>query len=64
VPNWFEDISDTLELKIKALEAYKTEMREWPHARSVEAVKHLAKWRGASVGFEAAESFIILRQLN
>ena len=64
VPNWFENISDTLELKIKALEAYKTEMREWPHARSVEAVKHLAKWRGASVGFEAAESFIILRQLN
>ena len=63
-PNWFEDISDTLELKIKALEAYESEMREWPHARSIEAVQHLAKWRGASVGFSAAESFMILRQLN
>jgi N-acetylglucosamine malate deacetylase 1 len=64
VPNWFENISETLELKIKALEAYESEMREWPHARSIEAVQHLAKWRGASVGFSAAESFMILRQLN
>ena len=55
VPNWFEDISETLELKIKALEAYKSEMRDWPHARSTKAVDHLARWRGASMGCEAAE---------
>ena len=42
IPNWFEDISDTFELKIKALESYQSEMREWPHARSFRAVKHLA----------------------
>ena len=29
-PNWFENISDTLELKIKALRAYQSEMCEWP----------------------------------
>ena len=63
VPNWFEDISDTLQLKIKALEAYQSEMRKWPHSRSIKAVKHLAHWRGASVGCEAAESFILLRKL-
>tara|TARA_B100000315_G_C14434011_1_gene521518 strand:+ start:97 stop:801 length:705 start_codon:yes stop_codon:yes gene_type:complete len=64
VPNWFEDISDTLELKIKALEIYQSEMREWPHARSIKAVDHLARWRGASVGCEAAEAFMATRVIN
>jgi LmbE family N-acetylglucosaminyl deacetylase len=63
-PNWFEDISDTLELKIKALEAYESEMREWPHARSIKALEHLARWRGASVGAEAAEAFMLERELR
>ena len=62
-PNWFVDISATLHLKIKALEAYRTEMRPWPHARSVEAVTHLAHWRGASVGVEAAEVFVVGRHI-
>jgi LmbE family N-acetylglucosaminyl deacetylase len=64
VPNFFEDISESLELKIKALEAYESEMREWPHARSIKAVEHLAKWRGASVGVEAAETFMLLREIH
>ena len=64
IPNWFEDISDTLELKIRALEVYETEMREWPHARSIKAVEHLARWRGASIGREAAEAFILERAIN
>jgi N-acetylglucosamine malate deacetylase 1 len=42
VPNWFEDISDILNLKIKALEAYKSEMLEWPHARSIKALGKMA----------------------
>ncbi len=64
VPNWFEDISDTLNLKIKALEAYKSEMRDWPHSRSTKAVEHLARWRGASVGVEAAEAFMLVREIR
>ncbi len=64
VPNWFEDISDTLELKIKALEAYESEMREWPHARSIKALEHLARWRGPSVGVKAAEAFMLIREIK
>ena len=64
VPNWFEDIADTLNLKVKALEAYKSEMRVWPHARSIKAVEHLARWRGASVGVEAAEAFMLVREIR
>ena len=64
VPNWFEDISETIELKIKALEAYQSEMREWPHVRSIQAVDHLARWREASIGCEAAEAFMLIRRLK
>ena len=62
-PNWFVNISDQWERKREALTAYASEMRNWPHARSLEAVEHLARWRGAQVGVEAAEAFCLLRQL-
>jgi LmbE family N-acetylglucosaminyl deacetylase len=62
-PNWFVDISETLNLKLKALKAYSSEMRSWPHPRSIKAVEHLNRWRGASVGMEAAEAFILGRNL-
>ena len=62
VPNWFEDISQTLELKVKALTMYERELREWPHPRSVKAIEHLAHWRGASCGVDAAEAFVLGRR--
>jgi LmbE family N-acetylglucosaminyl deacetylase len=63
-PNWFIDISDELKIKLKALNAYQSEMRDWPHSRSIDAVKYLAKWRGATVGVEAAEAFILGRKIT
>ena len=60
-PHLFEDITDYLTLKIKALKIYAMEMRDWPHPRSIEGVTHLAKWRGATVGVDSAESFIVNR---
>ena len=62
-PNWFVDISAQWLRKREALEAYASEMRPWPHARSIQAVEHLDRWRGAQVGVEAAEAFCLLRQL-
>jgi LmbE family N-acetylglucosaminyl deacetylase len=63
-PNWFVDISQTLTQKIAALEAYAAELRDWPHPRSLKAVQHLAHWRGATVGCDAAEAFVLARQLQ
>ena len=39
-------------------------MRQWPHPRSYNAVKYLAKWRGATIGVEEAEAFEIVRNIN
>lgn len=62
-PNWFVDISATLARKLAALEAYGDELRNWPHPRSRKGVEHLAHWRGATIGVDAAEAFILGRQL-
>ena len=62
-PNVFVDISATLDTKCRALEEYASEMRPWPHPRSMEAVRHLAALRGCFCGHEAAEAFILYRTL-
>jgi LmbE family N-acetylglucosaminyl deacetylase len=63
LPNCFVDIEDTLEIKLAALQAYAAEMRAFPHPRSMEAVTHLARWRGACAGFSSAEAFAVGRIL-
>lgn len=63
-PNWFVDVSATLARKLAALDAYATELRDWPHPRSRLGVEHLARWRGATVGCEAAEAFMLARCLQ
>jgi LmbE family N-acetylglucosaminyl deacetylase len=63
VPNLFIDISGTLSLKLQALVEYAEEMRPWPHARSIRALEHLARWRGATIATDAAEAFVIGRQI-
>ena len=63
-PNWFEDISHQLSLKLKALAAYAYELREPPHPRSCEAIGYLAKWRGATIGTDAAEAFVLGRHIQ
>ena len=63
-PNWFVNISKQWKRKRQALEVYSSEMRAWPHARSLEAVEHLARWRGAQIGVEAAEAFFLLRPVK
>lgn len=64
VPNWFVDISDVFEAKMKALQAYGREMKPWPHPRSYEGVEHLARWRGATIGCAAAEAFMLGREIR
>ena len=62
-PSVFFDISNYLEKKIEALTIYKGEMREFPHARSIQNIRNQAGFRGGSVGFHAAEAFMLARKL-
>jgi LmbE family N-acetylglucosaminyl deacetylase len=64
VPNWFVDVTDTLERKIAAFAHYETERREYPHPRSERAIRAAAEFYGASCGFEYAEPFVLVRGLD
>jgi len=62
-PTYFVDISKVLDRKMEALNAYASELRSFPHPRSLQAVEALARWRGATVGVAAAEAFILGREI-
>lgn len=63
-PNFFKDIELTWPHKESALNAYESEMRLWPHSRSIPAVQSLAMWRGCTVGLKSAEAFTIVREIS
>ncbi len=60
-PDTFFDISETVKLKLQALGHYKSEMREYPHPRSLEAVELNAKNWGIKTGLSFAEAFECVR---
>ena len=65
LPNWYEDINgEYAEKKYKAMECYKTELREYPHPRSVQYLRTADIAEGNRVGLLAAESFILLRSIE
>lgn len=64
IPNVFEDISDTLELKKKALSFFSLQVSPFPDARSEGAIDALAKYRGALMHWNAAEAFMLIRELK
>ena len=64
-PTEYTDISEFIEKKIDILrKAYRDELRQFPHPRSVQGVKILAQYRGMEVGYKSAEAFQIVRFLS
>ena len=64
VPNWFVDVTATIERKLAAFAHYETEMRDYPHPRSERAIRAAAEFYGASCGCEYAEPFVLVRGLE
>lgn len=64
LPTLWVDIGDTLETKLQALGCYESQIRPAPDARSIEAVRALAIWRGSLVSMPAAEAFVTVRALR
>jgi len=64
LPTMWMDISDTLEVKLEALSCYASQIRPAPDARSLEAVRALAVWRGSQMAMSAAEAFVTVRTLR
>ena len=62
-PNVFVDITAHLERKLDILQCYAGEIGEFPFPRSLEAVRSLARVRGAAAGCAAAEAFQLLKEI-
>lgn len=61
-PNYFEIVgTPDLQAKLEAFKLYESEVRDSPHARSLQSVENLAKLRGSQVNYRYAEAFQIIR---
>lgn len=64
IPTHFENISETFELKLEAMQCFKSQVRDFPSTRSLETITALAKYRGATVGCQRAEAFMTIRTIT
>ena len=64
MPNYFVNIEKYAEQKYKAFACYSTELREYPHPRSVQYLRETDKAVGIRIGLLAAEEFVLLRKLD
>lgn len=65
VPNLFISFGNkSLQAKIKAMESYEFEKREYPHPRSPKALEIRASFWGQSTGKQYAEAFTIVRSIQ
>jgi len=64
VPQIYCDISKTLERKLAIMQLFESEMHPEPLPRSVSAIRALARSRGATIGTEYAEAFMLVRELG
>lgn len=62
-PNFFVDVSDTIEQKLEAMSCYTTETAPFPHPRSSEALRAIARRWGSVAGCAYAEAFELIRSV-
>ena len=63
-PDTYFDISKTIDLKLKAMKEYKSELCSFPHPRSLEGIKINGKYWGMRVGTEMVEAFKCIRTIK
>ena len=63
IPNVFIDISEHLDTKINAMKFYKSQLKQFPHTRSIESIKNLAMFRGGVINVKYAEAFMLIRHV-
>lgn len=63
VPTVYNDITEFLDKKLRAMEIYKSQVADYPNPRSIETLEALAKYRGSTVNVRAAEAFSLIREI-
>lgn len=65
IPNYFIEVSDKqLEKKKQAMSCYRSQVREYPHSRSIETIEILSRYRGSIIGVNSAEAYSLVRMID
>lgn len=64
IPNVFVDISNFIDKKIEIMNIYQSEIGKHPFPRSEKNIRALATFRGATCGYEYAESFMLVKEIK
>jgi LmbE family N-acetylglucosaminyl deacetylase len=63
VPTVYSEITAYLDHKLEIMSLYSSEVQKYPLPRAAESIRALARFRGASIGVEYAEGFVMIREL-
>ncbi len=63
IPNVYVDISEFMDKKLEIMNMYSSEIGLHPFPRSDTNIKALGGFRGASIGCDYAESFMLLKEI-
>ena len=63
-PNYFSNIEKHLTKKVNAMKLFKSEIKKFPHPRSLENIRSVAARWGSVCGFKAAEAFEMIRKIE
>jgi len=61
--NRYVNISKEIKYKINAFKMYKSEIKNFPHPRSIKAIENLSIQRGIESGLKNAEAFQIIKSI-
>jgi LmbE family N-acetylglucosaminyl deacetylase len=60
-PQFFVDITETIDIKLNAIRAYKSQYEKFGSEELIERVKAMAKTHGWAMGYDYAECFEVIR---
>lgn len=63
IPNVYSDITEYIDKKLEIMSIYESEVQQMPLPRSLDNIKALARYRGASCGVNYAEAFMLIREV-
>jgi LmbE family N-acetylglucosaminyl deacetylase len=64
IPNVYQDISPHLDRKVEIMNLFASEAQKDPLPRGPSAMRALARYRGATIGTEYAEAFMLIREIS
>lgn len=64
MPNYYVDVTDHFEEKLKIMSIFESEIADHPFPRSFDNIRSLAVYRGATVGVHYAEAFQVVKIID